>query len=301
MPAFAGHWSYGATHYRKLVSLTHQIATYKKPLISLINGMVMGAGAGLSINTRFRVVTQNTVFAMPEVFLGFFPDVGASRFLSRLPGYFGEYIGLTGARLDGAEMVACGLATHFISSRKLKSLENALQAVTNSDIATITKLIDKFTESVDVKEDSSLRRLETINRCFSRKTVEEIVQSLENESEKGEEKWIKDSLHAMRSSCPLSLKIFLKSIREGRQEQDIGQCLAREYNIGSHFIRRTFSNDLYEGIRAKLVVKDNKAKWEPARLELVSDEMVNQHFRNVEDEDWQCLMVLDRYKAISKL
>ncbi|KRY94337.1 putative 3-hydroxyisobutyryl-CoA hydrolase 3, partial [Trichinella zimbabwensis] len=92
------------------------MATYSKPQVSLLNGIVMGGGAGASVHGRFRVATENTVFAMPETALGLFPDVGASYYLSRLPGFFGEYVGLTGARLDGAEMLACGLATHFVPS-----------------------------------------------------------------------------------------------------------------------------------------------------------------------------------------
>ncbi|KAF5749888.1 Beta-hydroxyisobutyryl-CoA hydrolase 1 [Tripterygium wilfordii] len=114
-----GHWSFGASFYRKQFTLDYLLATYKKPLIALIDGIVMGGGAGLSMHATFRIVTENTVFAMPEAAIGLFPDVGASHFLSRLPGYFGEYLGLTGARLDGAEMLECGLATHFVYSKDL--------------------------------------------------------------------------------------------------------------------------------------------------------------------------------------
>ncbi|MED6119989.1 hypothetical protein PIB30_016789 [Stylosanthes scabra] len=186
----------------------------------------MGTGAALSTYTTFSIVTENAVFAMPETHIGYSPDVGASYFLSRLSGCFGEYLGLTGARLDGTEMVACGLATHFIDSRE-NEIENG-----------------------------------------------------------GEEKWITNALSSMRSSSPIGLKIFLKSIRKGRI-QNMEQCLYRDYNIACHFIRRTVSNDLYEGSRAKLFDKDNKPKWEPSKLELVSEEMVDQHFRNVIDDTWE--------------
>ncbi|XP_028768178.1 probable 3-hydroxyisobutyryl-CoA hydrolase 2 [Neltuma alba] len=227
--------------------------------VSLINGVVMGGGAGLSMNTSFRVVTERSVFAMPEVSIGLFPDVGASYFLSRLPGYFGEYLGLTGRRLNGAEMVKCGLATHFVPSKSLNLLENALQSLSTSDISTITALIDKFTEIVYLKENSPLKRLETINKCFSKGTVEEIILSLEKEIEvDGAEKWMTEALNYMRESCPTSLKIWLRSVREGRV-QSIEECLKRDYNISCHFLRRTVNNDFYEGSRAKLFDKDNKA------------------------------------------
>ncbi|KAI4347401.1 hypothetical protein L6164_008216 [Bauhinia variegata] len=300
--SLAGHWTYPASFYKKQLTLDYIIATYKKPLVSLINGLVMGGGAGLSMNTTFRIITEKTVFAMPEASIGLFPDVGASYFLSKLPGYFGEYVGLTGVRLDGAEMVACGLATHFVHSKNLNSLEKALQAVTNSDIAAIASVIEKFAENAYVKEDSPFRRLETINKCFSRGTIEEIILSLETERENGAEKWIIDALSVMHSSCPTSLKIFLRSIREGRQEHNIRKCLAKDYNISCHFFRRTISNDFYEGSRAKLFDKDNKPMWEPAKLELVSEDIVDQYFKTVDDEDWECMVLpAGRSTILSKL
>uniref|UniRef100_M1CFJ7 3-hydroxyisobutyryl-CoA hydrolase n=3 Tax=Solanum tuberosum TaxID=4113 RepID=M1CFJ7_SOLTU len=111
-----GNWKICANFLQKQYTLNYVMATYSKTQISILNGIVMGGGAGASIHGRFRVATEKSVFAMPEADLGHFPDVGASYFLSRLPGFFGEYAGLTGSRLDGAEMLACGLATHFVSS-----------------------------------------------------------------------------------------------------------------------------------------------------------------------------------------
>ncbi|XP_057762977.1 3-hydroxyisobutyryl-CoA hydrolase 1-like isoform X1 [Arachis stenosperma] len=295
--SLTGHWTYPLKFYGKQLILDHLAATYKKPLVSVINGVVMGGGAGLSMNTTFRIVTEKAVFAMPETYIGFFPDVSASYFLSRLPGYFGEYLGLTGARLDGIEMAACGLATHFIHSTKLNALENALQAITSSNVSTVSALIETFTEKPTVKKDSPFKRLEIINKCFSKGTVEDIIQSLENELENGAEKmWITIALNSMRSSSPMSLKIFLKSIRKGRI-QNIEQCLHRDYNIASHLFKRTVSNDFYEGSRAKLFDKDNKPKWEPSKLELVSEEMVGQHFINISDYAWEPLQLPQRFHS----
>ncbi|XP_025697553.1 3-hydroxyisobutyryl-CoA hydrolase 1 isoform X3 [Arachis hypogaea] len=261
--SLTGHWTYPLKFYGKQLILDHLAATYKKPLVSVINGVVMGGGAGLSMNTTFRIVTEKAVFAMPETYIGFFPDVSASYFLSRLPGYFGEYLGLTGARLDGIEMAACGLATHFIHSTKLNALENALQAITSSNVSTVSALIETFTEKPTVKKDSPFKRLEIINKCFSKGTVEDIIQSL---------------------------------IRKGRI-QNIEQCLHRDYNIASHLFKRTVSNDFYEGSRAKLFDKDNKPKWEPSKLELVSEEMVEQHFTNITDHAWEPLQLPQRFHS----
>ncbi|XP_068503033.1 probable 3-hydroxyisobutyryl-CoA hydrolase 3 isoform X2 [Phaseolus vulgaris] len=257
--SLVGHWTYAASFFKKLLTLDHLVATYKKPTVSLINGVVMGGGAGLSVPTRFRVVTEKAIFAMPEASIGHFPDVGANYFLSRLPGYFGEYLGLTGAQLDGAEIAACGLATHFVPSIKLESLENALQVLNSPNVSTISALIKTFAEKPNVREDSPFRSLEVINKCFSKETVEEIIESLEHELQIGAEKWITNALSYMRSSCPISLKIFLK--------------------LGS---------------RAKLFHKDNKPKWEPSKLELVDEEMVNQYFGNINDVEWEHLRFSDR-------
>ncbi|KAG2384966.1 3-hydroxyisobutyryl-CoA hydrolase [Vigna angularis] len=291
--SITGHWTYAASFYKKQLTLNHLIATYKKPMVSLINGVMIGGGAGLSMHMRFRVVTEKAVFAMPEASIGLSPDVGASYFLSRLPGYFGEYLGLSGARLGGTEIVACGLATHFVPSMKLKPLENGLQVVNSPNVSTITALLQKFTDKPNVEEDSPLRRLETINKCFSKGTVEEIIQSLELELENGAEEWIKNALNYMHTSCPTSLKIFLKSIRKGRVE-NLDQCLYRDYNIFCHLARKSFGIDLYEGSRVKMFDKGDIPKWKPSKIELVSEEMVDQYFGNVNDEEWECLRFPDR-------
>ncbi|KAJ4721585.1 3-hydroxyisobutyryl-CoA hydrolase 1 [Melia azedarach] len=175
-----GHWTFATLYYKKQLILAHLLATYKKPLVALIDGTVMGAGAGLSMYAPYRIVTENTVFAMPEAAIGLFPDVGASHFLSRLPGFLGEYLGLTGARLDGEGMIACGLATHFVLSKDLHMLENALEGLTCSDTASISLLISKFVHQKNyMKQDNAFyERLKIANKCFSRETVEDILLAL---------------------------------------------------------------------------------------------------------------------------
>ncbi|KAJ9685120.1 hypothetical protein PVL29_017232 [Vitis rotundifolia] len=285
-----GHWSFGASFYKKQLTLDYLLATSTKPLVSLINGIVMGGGAGLSMNSMFRVVTENTVFAMPEGQIGLFPDVGASYFLSRLPGFVGEYLGLTGARLDGNEMIACGLATHFVLSKDLLLLENALSKVASSDPSTISKVISGFSSKISLKKDSAFRRLETINKCFSRRTVEEILSMLENEAANGDNKWIIQAISSMKSASPTSLKIFLKLIGEGRTKE-LKDCLIQDYTIVCHMFRRSFNLDIIEGSRAKLFEKGKQPKWEPSKLELVSDEFVDQYFEKVDDDDWEYLQL----------
>lgn len=235
--------------YCKQFSLDYLLATYKKPMLAILDGSVMGGGVGISIHSTFRIVTENTIFAMPEASIGLFPDVGASYFLSRLPGFFGEYIGLTGVRLDGAEMLALGLGTHFIPSKNLQSMEKAIEKmVATSDaisVATMSMVINKFAQEVNVKPDSVTHRLKMINQCFSGETCEEILSSLERLSMQVEEKWINHAITSMKTASPICLKIFLKTIREGRSMQ-IEQCLGNEYIALSHILRKTISNDFYE-------------------------------------------------------
>ncbi|KAI5675327.1 hypothetical protein M9H77_06277 [Catharanthus roseus] len=220
----------------------------------------MGGGAGLSMHTPFRIVTENTIFSMPEASFGGFPDCGASHFLSRLPGFFGEYIGLTGAYLDGTEMLACGLATHFVLSKDVGLMEEALAELGEwglGEMANISKTINEFAHKTHLKKDSPYGRLEVIEKCFSAETVEEILYALEKSVRENEDKWIIDAIKSMRSFSPTSLKIFLRLIREGRS-RSIEKCLVSEFRVFCHVVRRAIGNDLFEGVRALLFEKDRK-------------------------------------------
>ncbi|XP_050385911.1 3-hydroxyisobutyryl-CoA hydrolase 1-like isoform X1 [Argentina anserina] len=291
-----GNWRIGANFFRKEFTLNYLLATYSKPQVSLLNGIVMGGGAGASIHGRFRVATENSLFAMPETALGLFPDVGASYYLSRLPGFFGEYVGLTGTRLDGAEMLACGLATHFVPSMSLSLLEAALCKVDSSECATIQVILDQYSQQAALKEKSAYHRMDVIDKCFSRRTVEDILSALEEEAAKRADAWLSTTIQSLKKASPMSLKISLRSIREGRL-QGVGQCLVREYRMVSHVLRGEVSKDFREGCRAILLDKDRNPKWEPSTLELINDHMVEQYFSKLDDEEWEEL----KLPAISNL
>ncbi|KAF5813273.1 putative 3-hydroxyisobutyryl-CoA hydrolase [Helianthus annuus] len=292
----AGNWSFGANFFRKQYSLDYLLGTYKKPLIAIINGIVMGGGAGLSMHAAFRIVTENTIFAMPEASIGSVPDVGSSHFLSRLPGFFGEYVALTGVRLNGIELVQCGLATHFVHSKDLASLENALSMMASSDAKNTTKIseiINNYANERDIKTENANSRLEIINKCFSKETVEDILLALETFAVDRNEKWIFDAIKSIKSASPLCIKLALKLIREGRS-QKLEHCLAREHLVVSHLLRRTVDADFYEGPRAMLIDKDRKPRWSPSKLELVDEEMVRKCFSAIDDDDWQPLRLFER-------
>ncbi|CAH9107907.1 unnamed protein product [Cuscuta epithymum] len=288
-----GNWKFGAEYFRKEFTMNYVMATYSKPQVSILNGIVMGGGAGASVHGRFRVATEKTVFAMPETALGLFPDVGASYFLSRLPGFFGEYLGLTGSRLDGAEMVASGLATHFVPSERLSPLEEALHNSNSSDPVIISAIISEFSQVPKLKERSMYNQLKIINRCFSQRTVEEIIFALESEAANNEDDWISSAIQSLKKASPTSLRISLRSIREGRL-QGVGTCLMREFRMVCHVLRGEVSKDFVEGCRAILLDKDRNPKWEPSNLELVTDEMVHQYFVKVDDVDWRDLELPSR-------
>ncbi|KAL3532836.1 hypothetical protein ACH5RR_006357 [Cinchona calisaya] len=215
---------------------------------------------------------------MPEAAIGLFPDCGASHFLSRLPGFFGEFLGLTGTRLDGFEMVMGGLATHFVFSKDLASVEEALDSLAASgvlEVSTISETINKYVQEEKLAEQS-------------------------------EEKWITNAIKYMKSVSPTSLKIFLRLVREGRM-QNLKECLTHEFRVSCHILRRTVNNDFYEGGRAMLIEKErSKPLWMPSKLELVSDEMVEKYFNEVDDDDdWEPLQLPARsspaYIGLSKL
>ncbi|KAH7862831.1 hypothetical protein Vadar_010062 [Vaccinium darrowii] len=298
------NWKLGAKLSHMEYTMNYVMATHNKPQVSILNGIVMGSGAGASIHGRFRVATEKSVFAMPETVLGFFPDVGGSYFLSRLPGFFGEYLGLTGTRLDGAEMLACGLATHFVPEERLSLLEEALCNANSSDSAIISAIIDEFSQHPGLKEKSVYHLLDIINNCFSRRTVEEIILALEREALNKSNGWISSTIKSLKAASPTSLKITLRSIREGRL-LGVGQCLISEYRMACHAMQGKVSKDFMEGCRALLLDKDKNPKWEPSKLELVSDEMVDRYFSKVDDEDWEDLKLPFRSNlpvhAIAKL
>ena len=290
---FEGNWRTAIEINGKLYKLMHLVATNKKPQVAILDGIVMGAGAAISIHGRFRVATENSIFAMPETALGSFPDMGSSHFLSRLPGSLGEYLALTGARLDGADMLACGLATHFVPSDKLALLEEALvskMATTNIssyDLAdNISVIIKEYSQQPNLAERSALIRMDTINKCFSKRTAEEIFTALENEAanSKTDEAWLSSTMYQLKRASPSSLKVALRSVREGRT-QGVVECIAREYRIQCYAMRGDVYSDFKEGCRALLLDKDRSPKWEPSKLELVEDEIVEKVFNKFDEND----------------
>ncbi|XP_004229773.1 3-hydroxyisobutyryl-CoA hydrolase-like protein 1, mitochondrial [Solanum lycopersicum] len=259
-----------------IYSLIYVVGTYLKPHVALLNGVTMGGGAGISIPGTFRIATEKTVFATPETLIGYHPDAGASFYLSRLPGYLGEYLALTGDKISGAEMISCGLATHYSHSAKIPLIEEQLGTLITDDPSVIERSLENWGEIVHPEPESILHRIETLDKCFSHDTVEEIIDALESEAAK-QDAWCVATLRKLQETSPLSLKVSLRSIREGRH-QTLDQCLRREYRMSVQALSGQITSDFREGVRARLVDRDLAPKWDPPTLEKVTDDMVDQYF-----------------------
>uniref|UniRef100_A0A0D9V5Q0 3-hydroxyisobutyryl-CoA hydrolase n=1 Tax=Leersia perrieri TaxID=77586 RepID=A0A0D9V5Q0_9ORYZ len=202
--------------------LCYHIHTYKRTTVALVNGLVMGGGAAMVAPLKFAAVTEKTVFATPEASVGLHTDCSFSYIHSRLPGYLGEYLALTGARLNAKEMIAAGLATHFVPSEESEG-------------------------SIDGNQ------------------------------------WIAPVLKGIRRSSPTALKMTLRSIREGRK-QSLAECLKKEFRLTMNTLRSVVTDDVYEGIRALSIDKDNAPKWSPATLEKVKIEDIDRLFEPFSSE-----------------
>ncbi|CAO2166413.1 unnamed protein product [Urochloa humidicola] len=258
--------------------LCYHIHTYKKTTVALVNGLVMGGGAAMVAPLKFAVVTEKTIFATPEASVGLHTDCSFSYIHSRLPGYLGEYLALTGARLNAKEMISAGLATHFVSSEKLEELEKRLLNLDSGDESTVRAVIEEFSTDVQPDEDSVLNKLSMINNCFSAETVEDIIKAFESEASTDGNQWIAPVLKGLRRSSPTALKITLRSIREGRK-QSLPECLTKEFRLTMNILRSVVNGDVYEGIRALSIDKDNAPKWNPATLEEVKNADIDRVFQ----------------------
>ncbi|KAF7825246.1 3-hydroxyisobutyryl-CoA hydrolase-like protein 1, mitochondrial [Senna tora] len=194
----------------------------------------------------------------------------------------GEYLGLTGEKLNGAEMITCGLATHYTLCARLPLIEEQLSKLVTDDPSVIETTLEKYGDLVHLDNGSVLQRLEILDKCFGLDTVEEIVDALESEASQTNDAWCISTIKRLKEASPLSLKVSLRSIREGRF-QTLDQCLSREYHMSLQGISKQISHDFYEGVRARMVDKDKAPKWDPPTLDRVSQDMVDQYFLPVSE------------------
>lgn len=266
--------AYFALEYK----LDHLIATLKKPYISFMDGFTMGGGVGLSIHAPFRIATERTVFAMPETTIGFFPDVGASFFLPRLPGAVGTYLALTSDQLKGVNVFYSGIATHYLHSTTLPMLEGRLAELRFKDFYTMEQRLHLINDAIEeyatglphdqpMKIAGELRK--AIDRCFSKGTVGEILQALKEEPEGPAKEWADKTLATLHARSPTSVHVALKQMQKSRESGwSIADTFKREHQMATQFMRHP---DFVEGVSALLIRKDKKPKWQPASLEDISE------------------------------
>ncbi len=265
----AGRHAEALTFFREEYMLNAAIKRYRKPYISLIDGIVMGGGFGISVHGSHRVAGDRFQFAMPEVGIGFFPDVGATWVLPRLPGEIGTRCALTGERMKTADGVGAGIATHHVRSERFPDLLDALCGNVSVDA-----LLAAFAEPVS--EGTVMARRGTIDTLFAGDRVENILAALDVAGDD----WARATAATIRKKSPTSLKLALAQVRRGA-DWSFEDCMRAEFRIVSRIVH---GHDFYEGVRAAIVEKDNAPQWRPASLAEVDAADVERHFAPLANE-----------------
>ena len=256
--------------YREEYILNQYIKRYPKPYISLVNGIVMGGGVGLSVHGNYRIAGENYSFAMPETGIGLFPDVGGSFFLPRLSFEAGTYLALTGNRIKAADAIFLGTATNFIKSENFSNLINDLSKEENDP----KEIIDKY--SVEPGESEFREISQFCNKIFKADTVEKIIENLIEENSDLSKK----ILSIIDQKSPTSLKVALKSLRLGKNIS-FEECMQMEFRMVNKVMN---DHDFYEGVRALIIDKDNNPSWKPGNISEVEENFVDKFFSSLDDD-----------------
>jgi enoyl-CoA hydratase/carnithine racemase len=264
--------------FRDEYIVNRRIYRYAKPWISLIDGIDMGGGVGLSVHGSHSVATEKFLFAMPETTIGLFPDVGGGYFLSRLPGALGTFLALTSHRLKAADALWAGIVQAHVPSAKLGELQAALGAADLSGPdpnKKVDKVIARFAEDPGVPTLPAM--MKDIDRCFSAESLAEIVAKLKKQG--GE--WADKQLAALLRLSPISMAITLEQLKRcaNRSFED---SMTIEYRMSQRCMQK--GHDFFEGVRALLIDKDQKPKWNPSTIEGVTPALVEEHFRPVSND-----------------
>lgn len=258
----------GPVFWREEYVLNARIPEYPKPYVAYMDGLVMGGGVGLSAHGVHRIVNERTKISMPEVGLGFFPDVGGTWLLSRAPGEIGTYYALTGQPMSGADAIYSNAADALIKSADWLALREALTTIApRANPNDIRALISKFAQPVDAP---IARHRLLIDRAFSHDAVEEIVAELERDGSD----FALSTLKSLTDKSPTSLKVTLKLLRMARASKSLRECLNREYDAALEVF---VSAEFLEGVRAAIIDKDRNPKWNPAKLADVTSDIVQRY------------------------
>ena len=270
-----GRQSEALVYWREEYALNWIIKRYPKPYVALLDGIVMGGGVGVSVHGSHRVAGDKFMFAMPEVAIGFFPDVGATWFLPRMLGRIGTYCAVTGERLRAADGVAAGVATHRVPSSKFPELLDGL-----CGSAGVDDVIGAFVQPTE--SGVLLAHRATIDHVFAADTVETILANLDRVAQTGglQTEWAAATVATIRSRSPTSLKLALAQVQRGRS-WTFEECMRAEFRIVSRVV---YGHDFYEGVRALIIDKDSQPRWRPGTLREVGVADIERYFAPLEHE-----------------
>ena len=255
--------------------LDYLLYSYPKPYAALLDGITLGGGMGISQGSRFRIVGERTQMAMPEVAIGFFPDVGGSYFLSRLPGMLGRYLALTGLKIRAADALYSHLADLYLPPAAIASIANDLSALHwGSDrVADLRRFLQARAATPE-----SAPALPALRQCidlhFSKASVAAILSSLESETRGAHAAWAGETAQLMRSRSPTLLSVTLRQLQRGAS-MSLADCFRMELGMAAYAFEQ---GDFLEGVRAVLIDKDNQPRWRPSRIEDVTDSMIDAWF-----------------------
>jgi enoyl-CoA hydratase len=263
----------GARFWRQEYIMNARIGKYPKPYVAFMDGLVMGGGVGLSAHSAHRVVTERTKLAMPEVGLGFFPDVGGTYLLSRSPGEIGTYFGLTGQTMNGPDAIHARFADAVVPSARLPALREALTKVHPGTLSDgVRTLIEGFATGETSGPVAAMQA--KIDALFAHDRMEDIVAALQKDGSD----FAQATLKTLGAKSPRGMVVTLKLLRLARQTATLEECLVREYRAALEVFR---SDDFREGVRAAVIDKDRKPKWSPPRIEDVTSEMLAPYFAEI--------------------
>jgi enoyl-CoA hydratase len=262
----------GKILWREEYILNARIAKFPKPYVAFMDGIVMGGGVGLSAHSSHRVVTDRTKLAMPEVGLGFFPDVGGTWLLSHAPGEIGTYFGLTGQTMNGPDAVYAGFADVVVPSGRLAALREALTNARGAGKADVKSLIDGFATGETAGPVAALRP--QIDSWFAHDRMEDIFAALKRDGSE----LAQSTLKTLNEKSPRGMVVTLKLLRLARGSSSLEECLVREYRAALEVFA---SDDFREGVRAAVIDKDRNPKWSPPRIEDVTPQMLAPYFANL--------------------
>ena len=267
----------GREFFHDEYQLNHQLFTFPKPVVAFMDGITMGGGVGIAMPAKYRVATENTRFAMPETGIGLFPDVGGGWYLSRLRHRLGQFLALTGARLDGAEVLWAELATHYLSSDKLPEAKARIIEHPGRISGILAELADKVPEA---RIEGNADR---IARHFASDRYEDILASLEAD----DSDWAARELATLGTKSPQTCKVALRELAESAALEDFADEMRMEYRIASRVLTR---HDFAEGVRAVITDKTNDPQWDPATPEGVTADLLDAIFAPLpEGEEWRPL------------